>query len=136
MTDDEWIAEAAENADRWQGDDDDRSGEDAAEADTLVRFDVRPPVVPQQVGVHTGREAAVQVALEQLCKDAWPSEEHVDIAVNPDDSTDEGRREIDSANELCWQVATLMNEAEENGMDPEAVVEAVIGYAKGRQTDR
>jgi hypothetical protein len=135
MTDDEWIAEAAENADRWQGDDDDRSGEDAAEADTLVRFDVRPPVVPQQVGVHTGREAAVQVALEQLCKDAWPPEEHVDILVNPDQPDDE-RREIDSTDELRWQVADLMNEAEENGLDPEEVVETVLGYAKGRQTDR
>jgi hypothetical protein len=133
MTGDEWIGEAKENADEWLGEED---GDPEEGSDTLVRFDVRPPVVPEQVGVHTGKEAAIQVGLEQLCKDAWPSEEHVDIAVNPDDSTNEERREIESANELCWQVATLMNEAEENGMDPEAVVEAVIGYAKGRQTDR
>jgi hypothetical protein len=107
----------------------------AEQGRTLVRFDVTPPVVPQQVGVHTGKQAAIQVALEQLCKDAWPPEEHVDILVNPDQPDDE-RREIDSTDELRWQVADLMNEAEENGLDPSEVVETVIGYAKGRQTDR
>lgn len=40
--------------------------------------------------------------------------------------------EIDSLDELQWQVATLMEEAEQNGLDPKEVKESVIGYAKGR----
>lgn len=42
---------------------------------------------------------------------------------------------INDVDELRWQVAGLMNEAEENGVDPQEAKDTVIGYAKGRMVD-
>lgn len=38
--------------------------------------------------------------------------------------------------DLIWDVAGVMNEAEEAGVDPERAKDVVLGYVKGRQVDR
>jgi len=43
---------------------------------------------------------------------------------------------IESETDIIFAIAEVLNEAEENGIDPEDAKETALGYVEGRETDR
>jgi len=43
---------------------------------------------------------------------------------------------IESETDIIFAIASILDEAEDNGIDPEEAKQQALGYVKGRMTDR